>query len=196
MFNLGSFGLKLLWEQRNGVADQNKRIRAIELRNIFTKLGPTFVKLGQGLSTRPDICPSEYLEELSELQDGLPTFPDEDAFECIERELGLSLDSIFSTISPSPIAAASLGQVYKARLKRSGKVVAVKVQRPGIEEAIGLDFYLIRGLGFLINKYVDRITTDVVALIDEFACRVFQELNYVQVPAGGTKCKEIQKIVC
>ena len=68
MFNLGSFGLKLLWEQRNGVADQNKRIRAIELRNIFTKLGPTFVKLGQGLSTRPDICPSEYLEELSELQ--------------------------------------------------------------------------------------------------------------------------------
>lgn len=68
MFNLGSFGLKLLWEQKNGVADQNKRIRAIELRNIFTKLGPTFVKLGQGLSTRPDICPSEYLEELSELQ--------------------------------------------------------------------------------------------------------------------------------
>jgi len=68
VFNLGSFGLKLLWEQRNGVADQNKRIRAIELRTIFTKLGPTFVKLGQGLSTRPDICPSEYLEELSELQ--------------------------------------------------------------------------------------------------------------------------------
>lgn len=115
----------------------------------------------------------------------MPTFPDEDAFECIERELGLSLDSIFSTISPSPIAAASLGQVYKARLKRSGKVVAVKVQRPGIEEAIGLDFYLIRGLGFLINKYVDRITTDVVALIDEFACRVFQELNYVQVSSFG-----------
>ncbi|AES87391.1 putative cadmium-transporting ATPase [Medicago truncatula] len=191
VFNLGSFGLKLLWEQRNGVADQNKRIRAIELRNIFTKLGPTFVKLGQGLSTRPDICPSEYLEELSELQDGLPTFPDEDAFECIERELGLSLDSIFSTISPSPIAAASLGQVYKARLKRSGKVVAVKVQRPGIEEAIGLDFYLIRGLGFLINKYVDRITTDVVALIDEFACRVFQELNYVQEGQNARRFKKL-----
>jgi hypothetical protein len=67
-FNLGSFCLKLLWEQRNGVADKNKRIRAIELRTIFTKLGPTFVKLGQGLSTRPDICPPEYLEELSELQ--------------------------------------------------------------------------------------------------------------------------------
>ena len=71
--------------------------------------------------------------------------------------------------------------MYKAELKYSGKLVTVKVQRPGIEEAIGLDFYLIRGLGFLINKYVDIITSDVVALIHEFARRVFQELNYVQV---------------
>ncbi|KAK2433058.1 protein ACTIVITY OF BC1 COMPLEX KINASE 3, chloroplastic [Trifolium repens] len=190
-FNLGSFWLKLLWEQRNGVADKNKRIRAIELRTIFTKLGPTFVKLGQGLSTRPDICPPEYLEELSELQDGLATFPDEEAFECIERELGLSIDSIFSSISSSPIAAASLGQVYKAKLKKSGNVVAVKVQRPGIEEAIGLDFYLIRGLGFLVNKYVDRFTTDVVALIDEFAYRVFQELNYVQEGQNARRFKKL-----
>lgn len=114
-------------------------------------------------------------------QDALPTFPDEEAFACIERELGLSLDSIFSSISPQPIAAASLGQVYKAQLKYSGQIVAVKVQRPGIEEAIGLDFYLIRGLGFLVNKYVDIISSDVVALIDEFASRVYQELNYVQV---------------
>ncbi|PQM34610.1 putative aarF domain-containing protein kinase [Prunus yedoensis var. nudiflora] len=141
---LGSFGLKLLVDQRNGVLNQNKRLRAAELRRIFTRLGPTFVKLGQGLSTRPDVCPPEYLEELSELQDALPTFPDTEAFSCIERELELPLDSVFSSISPSPIAAASLGQVYKAQLKYSGQVVAVKVQRPGIEEAIGLDFYLIR----------------------------------------------------
>lgn len=114
-------------------------------------------------------------------QDALPTFPDAEAFSCIERELGLPLDSIYSSISPSPIAAASLGQVYKAQLKYSGQIVAVKVQRPGIEEAIGLDFYLIRGIGFLINRYVDIISSDVVALIDEFARRVYQELNYVQV---------------
>ncbi|MED6172424.1 Protein ACTIVITY OF BC1 COMPLEX KINASE 3, chloroplastic [Stylosanthes scabra] len=188
---LGTFALKLFIDQRNGTLDQNKRIRAIELRNIFTRLGPTFVKLGQGLSTRPDLCPPEYLEELSELQDGLPTFPDVDAFACIENELGLSLESIFSTISPSPIAAASLGQVYKARLKYSGKLVAVKVQRPSIEEAIGLDFYLIRGLGILINKYVDIITTDVVALIDEFARRVFQELNYVQEGQNARRFKKL-----
>lgn len=111
----------------------------------------------------------------------MPTFPDGEAFSCIERELGRPLDSIFSAISASPIAAASLGQVYKAQLKYSGQIVAVKVQRPGIEEAIGLDFYLIRGLGFLVNKYVDIITSDAVALIDEFARRVYQELNYVQV---------------
>ncbi|XP_057458423.1 protein ACTIVITY OF BC1 COMPLEX KINASE 3, chloroplastic-like [Lotus japonicus] len=188
---LGSFALKLLLDQRNGVLDQNKKIRANELKTIFTQLGPTFVKLGQGLSTRPDICPPEYLDELSELQDGLPTFPDEQAFACIERELGLSLDSIYSSISPSPVAAASLGQVYKARLKSSGKLVAVKVQRPGIEEAIGVDFYLIRGIGFLINKYVDVITSDVVALIDEFARRVFQELNYVQEGQNARRFKKL-----
>ncbi|KAL2337566.1 hypothetical protein Fmac_012012 [Flemingia macrophylla] len=188
---VGLFGLKLLVDQRRGVLDQNKRIRAIELRDSFTRLGPTFVKLGQGLSTRPDICPHEYLEELSQLQDGLPTFPDDQAFACIEMELGQSLDSIFSNISPTAVAAASLGQVYKAQLKYSGKVVAVKVQRPGIEEAIGLDFYLIRGLGFLINKYVDSITSDVVALIDEFARRVFQELNYVQ---EGQNAKRFKKL--
>lgn len=114
-------------------------------------------------------------------QDALPTFPDAEAFACIERELGVPLESVYSSISSSPIAAASLGQVYKAELKYSGQVVAVKVQRPGIEEAIGLDFYLIRNVGFFINKYVDVVTTDVVALIDEFARRVYQELNYVQV---------------
>lgn len=84
------------------------------------------------------------------MQDALPTFPNEEAFACIERELGTPLESIYSAISADPIAAASLGQVYKAQLKYSGQVVAVKVQRPGIEEAIGLDFYLLRGLGFLI----------------------------------------------
>lgn len=187
----GNFGLKLFLDERQGLLNQRKRQRAAELRRIFTRLGPTFVKIGQGLSTRPDLCPPEYLEELAELQDALPTFPDAEAFACIERELGLPLDSIYSVISPSPIAAASLGQVYKARLKYSGQSVAVKVQRPGIEEAIGLDFYLIRGLGFLINKYVDFITSDVVALIDEFARRVYQELNYVQEGQNARRFKKL-----
>ncbi|XP_057469828.1 protein ACTIVITY OF BC1 COMPLEX KINASE 3, chloroplastic-like [Actinidia eriantha] len=188
---LGSFAFELWLDQLNGQLDQNRRFRAVQLRKVFTTLGPTFVKIGQGLSTRPDLCPPEYLEELSELQDALPTFPDAEAFSCIERELGLPLDSVYSSISPSPIAAASLGQVYKAQLKYSGQIVAVKVQRPGIEEAIGLDFYLIRGLGFLINKYVDIISSDVVALIDEFARRVYQELNYVQEGQNARRFKKL-----
>ncbi|KAE8709216.1 putative Hydrolase [Hibiscus syriacus] len=189
LVSLGFFAFKLFLDQKNRTLDQNKRKRAAELRTIFTRLGPTFVKLGQGLSTRPDLCPPEYLEELAQLQDSLPTFPDADAFSCIETELGLPLDSIYSVISPAPIAAASLGQVYKARLKTSGQTVAVKVQRPGIEEVIELDFYLIRGLGFFINKYVDIIATDAVAVIDEFASRVYQELNYVQEGQNARKFK-------
>uniref|UniRef100_A0A3B5XXJ8 Protein kinase domain-containing protein n=1 Tax=Triticum aestivum TaxID=4565 RepID=A0A3B5XXJ8_WHEAT len=190
---LGAFGLKLLLDQQRGESSSSakRRARAVELRTVLTRLGPTFVKIGQGLSTRPDLCPTEYLEELSELQDSLPTFPDEEAFACIERELGFPLDSMYSAMSPSPIAAASLGQVYKARLKYSEQLVAVKVQRPGIEDTIGRDFYLLRGLGFLINKYVDIITTDAVALIDEFARRVFQELNYVQEGQNARRFKKL-----
>ncbi|XP_057781177.1 protein ACTIVITY OF BC1 COMPLEX KINASE 3, chloroplastic [Salvia miltiorrhiza] len=188
---LGSFALNLWLDQLRGQLDRNQRQRAVHLRNTFTRLGPTFVKIGQGLSTRPDLCPPLYIEELSQLQDALPTFPDAEAFSCIERELGCSLDSVYSSISASPIAAASLGQVYKAQLKCSGQVVAVKVQRPGIEEAIGLDFYLIRGLGSLINTYVDFITSDVVALIDEFARRVYQELNYVQEGQNARRFKKL-----
>ncbi|GAB4837613.1 Protein ACTIVITY OF BC1 COMPLEX KINASE 3, chloroplastic [Ancistrocladus abbreviatus] len=123
--------------------------------------------------------------------DALPTFPNAEAFLCIEKELELPLDSIYSSISAYPIAAASLGQVYKAQLKYSGQTVAVKVQRPGIEDAIGLDFYLIRGLGFFINQYVDIISSDVVALVDEFARRVYQELNYVQ---EGQNARRFRKL--
>ncbi|XP_074587968.1 protein ACTIVITY OF BC1 COMPLEX KINASE 3, chloroplastic-like [Curcuma longa] len=188
---LGSFALKLAVDQRRGQLELRKRQRAAELTEILTRLGPTFVKIGQGLSTRPDICPPEYIEELSQLQDALPTFPNENAFALIESELGAPLGSMFSAISPEPIAAASLGQVYKAQFKHSGQVVAVKVQRPEIEEAIGLDFYLLRGLGFLVNKYVDFIYTDVVALVDEFAKRVYQELNYVQEGQNARRFKKL-----
>jgi predicted unusual protein kinase regulating ubiquinone biosynthesis (AarF/ABC1/UbiB family) len=115
------------------------------------------------------------------MQDALPTFPDMEAFECIEKELGMPLESVYSEITAAPIAAASLGQVYKARLRSTGQEVAVKVQRPGIEEAVGLDFYLVRILASFVDSYVDIITSSVVGLLDEFASRVYQELNYVQV---------------
>eukprot|EP00850_Spirogloea_muscicola_P018939 SM000179S03411 [mRNA] locus=s179:170051:173945:+ [translate_table: standard] len=163
---------------QTGKLQERLRARARQLRRRLTVLGPTFVKVGQALSTRPDLCPQEYLEELAQLQDALPTFPDTEAFALIERELGAPLESLFSSISAQPIAAASLGQVYKATLRSSGASVAVKVQRPGIEVAVSLDFYLLRGLCGLVDRYVDTLTTNVVGLLDEFAGRVYQELNY------------------
>ncbi|ONK68822.1 uncharacterized protein A4U43_C05F16380 [Asparagus officinalis] len=158
--------------------------------NLFERSGPRICRARRGALARARSTPPPTALR-SRSEDALPTFPDAEAFACIERELGLPLDSIYSVISPSPIAAASLGQVYKAQLKYSGQIVAVKVQRPGIEEAIGLDFYLIRGLGFLINKYVDFISSDVVALIDEFARRVYQELNYVQEGQNARRFKKL-----
>lgn len=121
-------------------------------------------------------------------QDALPTFSTKVAFECIERELGMSLESAYSSITAEPIAAASLGQVYKAVLRSTGETVAVKVQRPGIEEQVGLDFYLVRGLTGLVDRYVSIITSNVTDLLDEFARRVYQELNYVQVHSCNIFC--------
>lgn len=178
---LGSVAAGILADRQTGQLQRNMRKRAIELRMALTRLGPTFVKLGQALSTRPDLCPPEYLDELATLQDSLPTFPDAEAFACIERELGAPLEDLFESISPKPIAAASLGQVYQAVTRRGAqRLVAVKVQRPGIETAVGIDFYLLRGLLILVDKYVDSLKTSLVALLDEFAKRVYQELDYVQ----------------
>ncbi|XP_002991477.2 protein ACTIVITY OF BC1 COMPLEX KINASE 3, chloroplastic [Selaginella moellendorffii] len=191
LLELGSFAADLYLDKQRGELERNKRVRAIQLRQKLTKLGPTFVKIGQGLSTRPDLCPPEYLEELAELQDALPTFPDAEAFSWIESELGARLEDVYSSITPSPVAAASLGQVYKAVLRSTGEVVAVKVQRPGIAQAIGLDFFLLRNVCQLIDKYVDVVTTNVVALLDEFASRVYQELNYVQEGFNAKKFMEL-----
>ncbi|KAL2608261.1 hypothetical protein R1flu_026834 [Riccia fluitans] len=188
---LGAFAAEVLIDERTGKLQENMRKRAKELREKLTYLGPTFVKIGQGLSTRPDLCPPAYLEELAELQDALPTFPDADAFACIEAELGQPLESMYSAITASPIAAASLGQVYKAKLRSTGEVVAVKVQRPYIEESVALDFYLLRRLCGLVNKYVDLVTSDIVALLDEFARRVYQELNYVQEGRNAIRFRKL-----
>lgn len=179
MWPILAFGLGLWWDQRRGRIDENQQRRAIQLRELLTELGPAYIKIGQALSTRPDLVPPLYLEELTQLQDQLPPFPNEIAYQFIEEELGAHPDQIYAELSPMPIAAASLGQVYKGKLK-TGEIVAVKVQRPDLRERITIDLYVLRRLAAWANKNVKRVRSDLVAILDEFGGRLFEELDYIQ----------------
>jgi len=187
---MGAFGVALGWDFQRQRVETNIKARAAMFRECLTALGPAFVKVGQALSTRPDLLPGEYLEELSQLQDDLPTFPDQEAFRCIEAQLGAPLERLYAKISPRPIAAASLGQVYKAVLP-TGEEVAVKVQRPDVAKGIEIDFYIVRVMAGLVDKYVSLLNTSLVAFVDEFACRVYEELDYTKEGENAVKFKEL-----
>jgi len=178
--SIGSWLTLVAVDVASDSVEKNAGVRAAQLREKLTKLGPAFVKVGQALSTRPDLLPGRYLEELSSLQDALPTFSDKEAFALVEKELGRKMKDTFKTITPQPIAAASLGQVYKATTLDTNKTVALKVQRPSIYEGLELDFHLIRMFGAVVDANVESLNTSIVSLVDEFAERVFLELNYVQ----------------
>jgi hypothetical protein len=164
LFRLGlRFGVQLLLDWRFGRIDKNQPKRAKELTRLLTDCGATFIKIGQALSIRTDLLSPAYIASLSELQDRVPAFSNAQAFEMIRAELGLpkksatdnpfELPECFSELSAKPVAAASLGQVYRARLRESGVEVAVKVQRPGVLEAVALDMHLIRMTAALVIIY-------------------------------------------
>ncbi|KAF6152172.1 hypothetical protein GIB67_019394 [Kingdonia uniflora] len=132
---------------------KNEVARAIELREIVTSLGPAYIKLGQALSIRPDILSPAAMTELQKLCDKVPSFPDDVAMALIEEELGQPWQNVYSELTSSPIAAASLGQVYKGRLKENGDLVAVKVQRPYVLETVTVDLFVIRSLGLVLKKF-------------------------------------------
>ncbi|MCS6781727.1 MAG: AarF/ABC1/UbiB kinase family protein [Gloeomargarita sp. SKYBB_i_bin120] len=173
------FALRLAWDWLTGQSKAKEAQRAQQFRELLTDLGPAAIKIGQALSTRPDLVPPVYLEELTLLQDQLPPFPNEVAYHFIEQELGQKPEMLFAELSPQPVAAASLGQVYKGRLP-SGEWVAVKVQRPGLVEQISLDIYILRHLLAWVKKRVKRIRSDLVAILDEFATRLYEEMDYTQ----------------
>ncbi|GMH40522.1 hypothetical protein BSKO_08426 [Bryopsis sp. KO-2023] len=163
---------------------------AADFRDVLTQLGPAFVKIGQAVSSRPDVVSPEYLRELEKLQDQIPPFPDEAAFATIQEELGRPASELFSEISEAPIAAASLGQVYKAVLKRCGSSVAVKVQRPGVVEQIALDVYILRRIAAFVKEW-RKLNSDLPALIDEWATSLFRELDYQREADNGIKFQEL-----
>lgn len=172
-----SFALSLWLDKQFGRVEKKQPQRAVQLRETLTRLGPAYIKVGQALSTRPDLVPPAYLEELTLLQDQLPPFPNELAFQFIEEELGDRPENLYAELSPNPIAAASLGQVYKGKLK-TGEVVAVKVQRPGLADRIALDIYILRQLAIFVTKTVKKMRSDLIGIMDEFGARIFEEMDY------------------
>lgn len=181
---LGGFALSLAWDgivEEDLPTPQRVKSRAAQLREMLVSLGPSFIKAGQVLANRPDIIREDYMNELCILQDDVPAFSNAQAFEILENELGTSLDDVFSEISDAPIAAASLGQVYKARLRSNGELVAVKVQRPGIRPIIARDLFLFRKLAYLINPFaLERLGCNAQLILDEFGQKIMEELDYVQ----------------
>jgi predicted unusual protein kinase regulating ubiquinone biosynthesis (AarF/ABC1/UbiB family) len=173
-----SYVLGIWLDKKRGIVVKNDLRRAVQLRELLTKLGPAYIKIGQALSTRPDLVPPVYLEELTKLQDQLPPFPNEIAYQFIEEELGAIPEEIYAEISAEPIAAASLGQVYKGKLK-TGEEVAIKVQRPDLRGRITIDLYILRYLAGWVQRKVKRVRSDLVAILDELGDRIFEEMDYI-----------------
>ncbi len=173
------FALGVWWDRKLGKKVKTDRRRAVQLREMLTRLGPAYIKIGQALSTRPDLVPPVYLEEFTQLQDKLPPFPNELAYQFIEEELGARPEEIYTDLTPDPIAAASLGQVYRGKLKSTGEEVAVKVQRPDLRERITIDLYILRRLAAWGQKAIKQVRSDLVGILDELGERIFEEMDYV-----------------
>jgi len=152
--------------------------RGQHLREMLDELGPTFVKFGQLLSTRPDVVPPDIVVELRALQDDVRPFPFEQAERMIEEELGNTLERLFLDFEPAPVAAASIGQVHRATLP-NGRRVAVKVQRPGAARQIEADLALLYQAARLVHERVRALDfVDTRQLVDEFARSIRRELDY------------------
>lgn len=176
---LGAFALNLLGDRLFNRTVANQQKRAVRLRQILTQLGPTFIKVGQALSTRPDLIKPSFLDELIKLQDQLPPFPDAIARQIIYNDLDRTPEEIYSTFSAEPVAAASLGQVYKARLY-SGEEVAVKVQRPNLMPIICRDLYILRWAAGWIAPWLPlNLGHDLSLIVDEFGSKLFEEVDYI-----------------
>lgn len=168
-------------DRARGTLKANSGARAAELRDVLTELGPTFVKLGQALSVRPDIVGPDAMKELRQLCDAVPSFPSAVAIAMIEEELGRPVSEMYTNMSAEPIAAASLGQVYKAKLRENGKAVAIKVQRPDMLRKVSLDLYCLKTVARLAEKIQERFTankTDYSSLLGAWARGTYKELDY------------------
>jgi predicted unusual protein kinase regulating ubiquinone biosynthesis (AarF/ABC1/UbiB family) len=158
---------------------KHRNRRAQWLVGTLLDLGPTFIKIGQSLSTRADLLPREYVQALGQLQDRVPEFSAQEAIAVIESELGNSIYALYRDFDHFPLASASIGQVHKARL-HTGEDVVVKVQRPGIEKLFNLDFEVLHRLVRFANQYLRGLRKyDLEAIYHEFFDLLYQEIDYI-----------------
>ena len=209
-----AFNVKLLIDYLRGWPEASEPERAKECLALCEELGPTFIKLGQALSIRTDLISEAYALELRKLQDAVPPFSDSQATAILRRDLGVrDLSDIFEELTPSPIASASIGQVYKGRLREGnykpsdddlGEVrdVAVKVRRPGVLADIALDLYVLRLLTPLqvrISNAVNKVKTEkedidtALALVDEWGRGFVNEVDYVAEATNTQQFSEAMK---
>ncbi len=173
-------GFGYAFDRRRRNDDTQLADRGRRLREMFDELGPTFVKFGQLLSTRPDLVPPDIVAELRKLQDDVTPFAPEDVERVVREELGLSVEQAFVWFEPEPIAAASIGQVHRATLP-NGEEVVVKVQRPDAPRQIDSDLKLMRQAAKLARERVRQLDfLDSEGVVDEFARSIRGELDYQQ----------------
>ncbi|MBE9127114.1 AarF/ABC1/UbiB kinase family protein [Coleofasciculus sp. LEGE 07092] len=171
------------WSYPGGMTDAKRaarrKVQAIWIRDKFLDLGPTFIKVGQLFSTRADLFPSEYVEELSKLQDRVPAFSYEQVEVIIKQDLGKSVAELFRSFEPIPLAAASLGQVHKAQL-HSDEDVVVKVQRPGLRKLFTIDLQILKGIARYFQNHPDwGRGRDWIGIYEE-CCRIlWEEIEYL-----------------
>ena len=162
----------------NANREQNQEKQAVWLKEKLIELGPTFIKIGQSMGTRADLLPLPFVKELGTLVDSVPPFPNDVAFARIEHELGLKINEVYAEFELQPVAAASLGQVYRARL-HTGEEVAVKVQRPNLEATIKGDIVILKK----VAKFAERFpqlnqNADWAGMLREFDVTVHEEMDY------------------
>ncbi|HEY0319513.1 MAG TPA: AarF/ABC1/UbiB kinase family protein [Pyrinomonadaceae bacterium] len=176
-----------------GTASKEARLekQAVWLKENLIELGPTFIKIGQSLGTRGDLLPLAYVKELALLQDQVPQFPTTEAYSRIEAELGRTLQEAYAEIDAAPVAAASLGQVYRARL-HTGEEVAVKVQRPNLPQIISFDIAVLRRIVALLTRFIPEANrnADWEGMLREFAETVSEEMDYVQEGKNADRFRE------
>ena len=179
-------GLQMI--SRNRGARVERLTRPQRLRMAFEELGPTYIKLGQILSTRPDLIPMDFIQELSKLQDDVPAFPFKEVRKVVESEFGRPPEELFDSLEEKPQASASIGQVHRAVLK-DGESVAVKFQRPGIRKIIEVDLEIMLHLATLAEHHIEELALQrPIKIVDEFARTLEKEIDYKIEATSMERC--------